>query len=148
MVAIGDSRICVERPASGHSRFFHQCSAGVQAMVLRAVGALFLTSLISARLFAQGFDESSGIARQHLDFAGKPCLQSVGVSRPLASNPHILNHAVSLKNHCPDRIKVKVCYYGTNDCTDVDVPPNSSKEQVIGVFPAVQMFRYQVKESF
>jgi hypothetical protein len=28
------------------------------------------------------------------------------------------------------------------------VPGNSRKEQVIGVFPAMQMFRYEVKEQF
>jgi hypothetical protein len=28
------------------------------------------------------------------------------------------------------------------------VPGNSSKEQIIGVFPAMQIFRYEVKEQF
>jgi hypothetical protein len=70
------------------------------------------------------------------------------LSQPLASNPHILNHAVSLDNHCVEPIRVKVCYYNSDECTDVQVPPHGVKEQIIGVFPAMQQFRYEVKELF
>jgi hypothetical protein len=87
-------------------------------------------------------------ARQHLDFAGKPCLSTEGSARPLTSNPRIMNHTVSFDNHCSDRIKLKVCYADTEDCTDVEVPGYGRKDQVIGVFPALQLFRYEVKEQF
>jgi hypothetical protein len=109
---------------------------------------LLLTIMVSGAVFAQGFTTSDVAERKHRDFAGKPCLETSGVARPLASNPRILDHAVSLQNHCFDRIKVKVCYYHTDECTDVDVPGNSRKEQIIGVFPAIQQFRYDVKEQF
>jgi hypothetical protein len=66
----------------------------------------------------------------------------------MASNPRILSHSVSLDNHCSDRIKVKVCYYKSDECTDVEVPGHSRKEQIIGVFPAMQLFRYETKEQF
>jgi hypothetical protein len=72
----------------------------------------------------------------------------VVVSQPLRSNPRILNHAVSIDNHCIDTIKVKVCYYRSDECSDVQVPGHSRKEQIIGVFPAMQLFRYEVKEQF
>lgn len=87
-------------------------------------------------------------ARQHLDFAGKPCLSTEGTARPLASNARIMNHVVSFDNHCFDRIKLKVCYADTEDCTDVEVPGYARKDQVIGIFPALQLFRYEVKEQF
>jgi hypothetical protein len=87
-------------------------------------------------------------ARQHLDFAGKPCLSTEGAARPLASNARIMNHVVSFDNHCSDRIKLKVCYADTEDCTDVEVPGYGRKDQVIGIFPALQLFRYEVKEQF
>ena len=109
---------------------------------------LFLLLLFPGGLAAHGFETSNSVERKHRDFAGKPCLEASGVSHPLASNPRILDHAVSLDNHCFDRIKVKVCYYHTEDCTDVEVPANSRKEQIIGVFPAMQLFRYEVKEQF
>jgi hypothetical protein len=99
-------------------------------------------------LLAQGFTTSDVTDRKHRDFAGKPCLETGGAAQPLASNPRIMNHIVSLDNHCVERIKVRICYHGTDDCTDVDVPPRSRKEQLIGVFPAMQQFRYDVKEQF
>ena len=108
----------------------------------------FLLLVLSRGLAAQGYKESDGVERNHRDFAGKPCLETSGVSLPLTSNPRIVNHAVSLKNHCSERIKVKVCYYRTDECTDVEVPGNSTKDQTIGVFPALQIFRYEVKEQF
>jgi hypothetical protein len=108
-----------------------------------------LVSIVFAGpLLAQGYTTSDLGERKHRDFVGKPCLETNGASQPLASNPHILNHSVVLDNHCADRIKVTVCYHNTSDCTDVDVPPRSRKEQIIGVFPAMQQFRYDVKEKF
>jgi hypothetical protein len=104
--------------------------------------------LCASAAHAQGTAENKLASRQHLDFAGKPCLSTTGVSQPLASNPRILNHAVSLDNRCFETIKVKVCYYKTDECTDVQVPPRGRKEQIIGVFPAMQQFRYEVKEQF
>jgi hypothetical protein len=109
---------------------------------------LFLLLLFSRSLSAQGFTASDGIERKHRDFAGRPCLKTEGVTHPIASSPRIVNHAVSLDNHCVELIKTKVCYYKTDECTDVAVPGNSRKEQIIGVFPAMQVFRYEVKEQF
>jgi hypothetical protein len=125
-----------------------ESTAKDKTMTLRIPVALVLTVLFSSDLFAQGFTESDSVERKHRDYAGKPCLVTSGVSRPLASNPRILNHSVSLDNHCVDRIKAKVCYYKTDHCTEVDVPGNSRKEQIIGTFPAMQLFRYEVKEQF
>ena len=110
--------------------------------------AVSLLLLLARGVCAQGYSASDSLERKHRDYAGKPCLETSGISRPLASNPRILDHAVSLENRCVDRIKVKVCYYHTDDCTDVEVPGNSRKEQIIGVFPAMQQFRYEVKEQF
>jgi hypothetical protein len=85
---------------------------------------------------------------KHVDFVGKPCLVTTGVARPLTSNPRVMNHIVTFDNHCVARIRLKVCYAGTEDCTDVEVPGYSRKEQVIGVLPAIQLFRYEVRELF
>jgi hypothetical protein len=114
----------------------------------RLLIGFFILSSMSGGLSAQGFTDSDSLAQKHRDYAGKPCLETSGDSQPLASNPRIVNHAVRLNNHCPVPIKAKVCYYKSDDCTDVVVPGNSLKEQLIGVFPAMQMFRYEVKEQF
>jgi hypothetical protein len=109
---------------------------------------LLVSLWFASPLLAQGYTTSELGERKHRDFVGKPCLESNGASQPLASNPRIHNHSVILDNHCFDRIKVTVCYHNTSDCTDVDVPPRSRKEQIIGVFPAMQQFRYDIKEKF
>jgi hypothetical protein len=118
----------------------------------RFAATIVLTALWSSAACAQvqglGVAENDLAARRHLDFNGKPCLQSSGTSKPLASNPRILNHAVVLENHCSEKIKAKVCYYRSDECTDVEVPPRSQREQIIGVFPAMQTFRYEVREQF
>jgi hypothetical protein len=107
-----------------------------------------VTLLCSSALFAQGFASSDVADRKHLDPAGKPCLETSGSAIPLASNPRIQSHLVSLSNHCIDLIRAKICYYKTDDCTDVEVPGRSRKEQALGVFPELQLFKYQVKEQF
>jgi hypothetical protein len=117
---------------------------------MRLIGAVGLLILVvsSRSLSAQGYTESDQFEKKHRDPAGKPCLATNGVSRATASNPRILVHSVSLDNHCSNRIKAKVCYYKSDECSDVEVPGNGVKEQVIGVFPAMQMFRYEVREQF
>jgi hypothetical protein len=109
---------------------------------------LMFAVLFPGILLAQGFTTNDVTDRKHRDFAGKPCLETEGTAQPLASNPRVLNHIVNLDNHCVEPVKVRICYHGTDDCTDVDVPPRSRKEQLIGVFPAMQQFRYDVKEQF
>jgi len=113
-----------------------------------AMALLLATTAQPASAARLGIAESDTGARKHRDFAGKPCLQSEGIARPLVSNPRIMDHAVNLDNHCSDIIKVKVCYYRSDDCTEVVVPGYGRKEQIIGVFPAMQLFRYEVKEQF
>jgi hypothetical protein len=112
------------------------------------LAAPLLPLLLAGSLLAQGFTSGEPGERKHRDFVGKPCLETSSESQPLISNPRILNHSVTLDNHCFEPIKAKVCYHGTDECTDVDVPPRSRKQQIIGVFPAMQQFRYDVIEQF
>jgi hypothetical protein len=99
-------------------------------------------------LLAQGFTTSDAADRVHLDFVSKPCLQTEGITRSLASNSKVFNHIVSLDNHCNEQIKVRICYHRTDSCTVLDVPGGSRREQIIGVFPAMQTFQYDVREQF
>lgn len=97
---------------------------------------------------AQGFASGDHANRKHLDYAGKPCIETSASAIPLTSNRRILNHQVTLDNHCYEQIRAKVCYYRTDECTDVTVSARSRKDQIIGVFPALQDFRYEVREQF
>src|SRR5262249_24253394 len=111
-----------------------------------AVGLAII--LVPSVVFAEGVAGGDLASRKHLNLLGKPCLESTGSTTPLASNPRIQNHLVSLNNRCPGPIKATVCYYKSDECVDVDVPGYSRREQVLGVFPAIQQFRYEVKERF
>jgi hypothetical protein len=117
-------------------------------MTLSGPVTLVLAVLFSSAVLGQGIPTKDTADRKHLDITGKPCLETTGNAIPLASNPRILTHSVSLDNRCLERIKARICYHGTDHCTDVDVPARSRKEVVIGVFPALQQFRYDVKEQF
>jgi hypothetical protein len=145
------------RRFTAHAACTHARSLGrafyrvLEGCVRLIVLAEIANSLLFYVAHAQGLGievEGKGNARKHLDFAGKPCLSTEGVARPLSSNPRIMNHVVTFNNHCFERIRLKVCYSGTDDCTDVEVPPYGRKEQIIGVLPALQLFRYDVKEQF
>jgi hypothetical protein len=109
---------------------------------------VLLSLSFASDLLAQGFTTSNSGDRKHLDLAGKPCLETTGGVHPLASNPKIYNHIISVENRCIEQIKAQICYHGTDNCMDVEVPGHSRKEQVIGVYPAMQQFRYDVKEQF
>jgi hypothetical protein len=114
---------------------------------MRAIFTIILLAWFCG-VAAQGTSEGNRFAPKHRNFAGKPCLESSGVSRSTASNSRISVHSVAIKNGCGDRIKVKLCYHGSTDCVDVDIPGYSSKETVLGVFPATQTFQYDINEQF
>jgi hypothetical protein len=102
---------------------------------------VILILLFSESLSAQGYTTSELGDRKHRDFAGKLCLETNGNSSALASNPKILNHSVILDNRCFEPIKAKVCYHGTDECTDVEVPPRSRDDLAeIRAVPRSQQF--------
>lgn len=109
---------------------------------------VLLALLFASDLCAQGYTTSDFSDRQHRDFIGRPCLKSVGIAKPLASNPRVFNHIVNLENRCTELIKAKICYRDFDSCTEVDVPAQSQTEQVIGVFPEIKQFAYDIKEKF
>jgi hypothetical protein len=120
---------------------------GIRMGLIKATCAVVLL-ILCPEAMAQGVTDSDRLAPKHRNFAGKPCLESNGLSRATVSNPRISVHSVEIKNSCSERIKVKLCYHGSTDCSDVDVPGNSRKETVLGVLPATQMFRYDINEQF
>ena len=79
---------------------------------------------------------------------GKPCITVSGVTKPQIINPDIMEHWVSATNSCGRRIKLHICYYGTQHCVEVDAPPWERKDVVLGIFPALREFRYQYTEQF
>src|ERR1700730_17752210 len=61
--------------------------------------------------------------KQHMSPNGKPCLAFEGFTKAQAINTNIFEHWVGVANSCGQQIKVQVCYYKTQDCIAMSVPP-------------------------
>ncbi|TPQ30228.1 hypothetical protein C2U70_27185 [Bradyrhizobium guangdongense] len=84
----------------------------------------------------------------HRNAAGKPCIQISASSRDETINPKIKEHIISATNSCNQRIKMKVCYYRTQNCVPLEIAAYDRKETVLGIFPSLTQFRYEYSEQF
>lgn len=84
----------------------------------------------------------------HRDPLGRPCLNIEAASHAHIVNPNIYDHVISVKNRCIKTIKVKVCYYHSDHCIDMEILGSQRKDAVLGVFPNFQYFRYSYQEKF
>ena len=92
---------------------------------------------------------SSGTyTRRHLSPNGTVCIYLGGVARPFTNNDKLFNHWISAENRCSDRIRIKVCYYATTSCIDMNLAGHEQKEAILGTLPAVKDFRYEYQEQF
>lgn len=93
----------------------------------------------------QGAAESGGnIVRDSL---GRPCLDVEAAARRETINPDMLEHVVSVKNNCSRSLKVKVCYYGSEQCKQFDVQRYQRVDTILGVMRGIQFFRYTVSQK-
>jgi hypothetical protein len=97
----------------------------------------------SGRQFGLQPGESRGLLSK--DTFGKPCLDIEAVGRAHVSNPQIYDHIVSVVNQCLKPLKVRVCYFGSDRCTELNVPAMKRKDIIIGVGPKI--FRYSYSEK-
>jgi hypothetical protein len=94
-----------------------------------------------------GPSNDTGILR-HRDFAGKPCLDVQGYSRPHTIAPNLYDHVITVLNSCPQRIPIRVCYYQSQDCISMEIPGGDRKEAILGTLPAIKEFRFEFREKF
>jgi hypothetical protein len=88
------------------------------------------------------------LAKRHMSPLGKPCLVIQGYAKPEMTNKNIYQHSIRVANNCGKDIKVQACYYKTEDCVVITVPPWGSKISVLGIFPALKRFQFEAKEQF
>jgi hypothetical protein len=115
--------------------------------------ALIVLVVVGAGALGQNLGSSSNnifptMNPRHMSPTGKPCLAIAGYARAEVLNNKIFEHWIGATNGCGMRIKVKVCYYKTDDCIVLDVPPYDRKNSIIGIYPAVSTFKYEAKEQF
>src|ERR1700733_8096204 len=137
--------------------------------MIRVASALIPLFAICSVAFAQGaFDssrptvsgtiggptlpnfEASGSTEvlRHRSPLGTPCLGVLGNSRPHTTNPNLYDNVVIVTNSCPQRIALRVCYYGSDECVAMEVPGNERKEAILGTLPSMKNFRFEFREKF
>jgi hypothetical protein len=85
---------------------------------------------------------------RHRSPAGVPCLTVGGLARPHTLSPNVYDHVISVKNSCPQRITMQVCYYKSQDCVPMEIPGGERKEAVLGSLPSMREFRFEFREKF
>lgn len=85
---------------------------------------------------------------RHRDFAGKACLDVGGLARAHTMDPNLYDHVISVRNNCPQRIALQVCYYRTRDCIPMEVPGGARKDAILGTLPSGKDFRFEFREKF
>jgi hypothetical protein len=86
--------------------------------------------------------------RLHMNSFGKPCLTVRGNPKAQLVNPNLFSHMIVVTNTCSMPIKLKVCYYKTQNCVPIEVLGYGRKEAILGIFPAMKSFRFEHQEQF
>jgi hypothetical protein len=118
------------------------CSALAQVAAAQTSNLQF-----QSRLTPQGSGVNAALTI-HRDPLNRPCLDIEAASRQHVINPDVFDHVVSIYNRCVKTIKLRVCYYKSDHCIDMEVPPLTRKDGVLGIFPRLQYFRYSYQEKF
>lgn len=87
-------------------------------------------------------------AQVHLDPVGKPCLTVYGYAKQQVINPNIYEHTIYASSNCARPIKLRVCYYHSQQCAPMVVPGYERRETILGIMPQMKEFRFEYWEQF
>lgn len=85
---------------------------------------------------------------RHRSAAGTPCLTVGGFPRAHFINKQLFDHVITVKNDCAQRINLQVCYYQSQDCINMQVPGDETKQAILGTLPMTATFRFEFREKF
>lgn len=85
------------------------------------------------------------VGKRHLTPAGISCISTFAFSLAQAINKNIYNHILVINNDCSLPIRVRACYFETQDCITAAIPPYKREQKILGVFP-LKDFRFEVRE--
>jgi hypothetical protein len=80
------------------------------------------------------------------DAVGKPCVTINAISQPQIINPALYTHILIIRNGCARQIKLKVCYYKTDQCLMMAVDAYRREQRNLGIFPAKD-FQFEYREA-
>jgi hypothetical protein len=113
--------------------------------------ALMVLALMGDLAFGQNLSPSlspGGPNQRHKGPTGQACLAFTSYARSQVVNKNIYEHWITVTNGCGQNIKVQVCYYNTDDCIMMNIPPLDRTAAVLGIYPNLKDFRYETKEQF
>jgi hypothetical protein len=123
--------------------------------MIRVVVASLLLATASYSAMAQVIStppnfEASGNTDilRHRGPTGSPCLTVSGYARHHTIDRNLYDHMILVTNSCAQRIKLRVCYYMTDDCILMEVPGDEHQEAILGTLPSMKDFRFDFKEQF
>lgn len=87
-------------------------------------------------------------ARVHLNPARRPCLTVYGYAKQELNNPHIYQHTIFASSDCAQPIKLRICYYHTQQCVPMVVPAYARKQTILAIMPQMKQFRFEYWEQF
>lgn len=105
------------------------------------------SGLYQSRMTLQGPGQNSALT-VHRNAVNQPCLDYEAASKQQVVNPTLYDHIVSITNQCPTTIRLKLCYYKSDKCQDIEVGARARKDVIMGVAPNMQYFRYSYTEKF
>jgi len=105
------------------------------------------TSPFQNRLTLQNSGDNVALTVHH-DPLGRPCLDIEAGARSHVINPKIYDHVISVYNKCLATIKLRVCYYQSDHCIDMEIPGSQRKDGILGVYPNMRFFRFSFQERF
>lgn len=121
------------------------CALALLSLAAREAAAQ--TPGLQNRLTFQDNTQDPG-KKIHKDYSGHPCLKYEAVARSHTLKPDLYDHVVSTTNKCPTRIKVKLCYPGSDNCVEAEIAAYGRKDVMLGVQPKTKFFRYVATEKF
>jgi hypothetical protein len=79
---------------------------------------------------------------------GHPCITDVkALAVPVSSSKtNLFEQAVTMTNTCFKKLRVRVCYRGSERCKIADLPSNEKTQIVLGYEPKESFFLFQYKE--
>ena len=101
----------------------------------------------SGNRFTLQADPLRPLTNFHKNIAGKRCLQFEGLSRQKITDSSSYEHVVGVENICLERIKVSLCYLGSEQCIDIDVPGLQYKEVIMDFNSKQRFFAYRYVEN-
>ncbi|MBI1203477.1 MAG: hypothetical protein GC182_13300 [Rhodopseudomonas sp.] len=146
------------RSVLGGSRSSHLIRAAWPMALLGVIVAAFAPEPVRAQLVNPVTPYQSRLTIQnggvnaaltvHRNPFGKPCLDIEAASRAHVINPDVYDNVVSIENRCSLTIRVKICYFNTDSCINVEVMGGQRKDAILGVRPHMQYFKYSFQEKF